>query len=192
MQSWIWAIPQPEGGKPCAHYSHGKVRIEAYEIKEDAPLTVTRPDDIILNIGRRSLKRLDGYRCLPNVIRTPLLDEPLSGIVSRFAGADVQYLPATVEARDGVTTRYRLARPLVHLPCLDPDRSDVSWVVPGESVAMARHIEFRPGCLGDRHFVRDSYTHFTVVSEALKDALLETRDPGLFFIEPENYYPIPF
>jgi hypothetical protein len=100
-------------------------------------------------------------------------------------------MPVTVRAKRQRGFSISYARPLLYLPCLDVERSDIAdWIVPGERIMDARLLVFKPDCLGGRHFARDSYTGYVVVSEQLKDALLATGDKGLKFDLPENVWNI--
>jgi len=128
---------------------------------------------------------------LPNYVRCPLIDETLVEIIQRLAREDVQFLPVTLRVKDAEITRYSYARPLHKLPCTDVAKSVIeSWIVPGETIMDASHLVFKPDCLGDKHFARDSYTSHAVVSEALKDELMATGAKGLNFCLPENMWNI--
>ncbi len=129
---------------------------------------------------------------LSNAVRCPVIDNSLQEIIARFVGDDeVQFMPVTVRTKDGEITRYSYARPLLELPCTDLERSDVvNWIIPGEQIMDARLLVFKPDCLGDKHFARDSYTSHVVVSDALKEALEATGDKGLTFRQPEDMWNI--
>ncbi|PSJ51075.1 imm11 family protein [Kumtagia ephedrae] len=100
-------------------------------------------------------------------------------------------MPVTVRAKGGDVLRFSFARTLIHRPCLDVERSDIdSWIMPGVRIMDARLLVFKPDCLGDDHFVRDTLIGEMLVSEQLKDALLATGDPGLKFVLPKDVWNI--
>jgi hypothetical protein len=192
MPEWIFTIPPSSHRLPYAHYGYGISPIQGSDVDgTTAFLPQTSPADIVMLMTRVTSRRLDGMHLVPNHGRTPLIDDVLLAILKPFAGDEMQYMPVTIRTKDGEVTRFGFARPLVRVPCLDLDKSDiVDWIVPGERILDARHLVFRPNCLGARHYVRESYTGRVVVSDALKDAWMTSGDKGLNFSRPEDLWNI--
>lgn len=189
--NWIWAIPPTERRVPFANYDHEESDIPSYEVRSIRPIVQLSAAEIVLLMSNVTSARLNGMHYLPSFNRTPLIDSLLQEIIARFAGNDIQFMPVTVRTKDAMVTRYSYARPLLELPCTDLEKSDiVSWTVPGKKIMDARLLVFKPDCLGDRHFARDSYTSHVVVSDTLKEALEVTSDKGLTFRQPEDMWNI--
>jgi hypothetical protein len=188
---WIWTIPPEAKRLPFAHFGDRQSRIPSYEITSSRSLAQQSPSEIILLAPRVSSLRLSKMHFLPSYDRCPLVDDTLIDIVGQYAEKQVQFMPVTVRAKDGDVLRFSYARPLLHLPCMDVEKSDIDdWIIPGEEIMDARLLVFKPDCLGDAHIARDTYTSHVVVSEQLKNELLATGDPGLNFCLPENMWNI--
>jgi hypothetical protein len=191
MANWIWTIPASPSPLPFADFDYKASHIQSYEIAGVTTLLQHSPSEIVLLLPNIPSWRLNGMHYLPNYVECPLVDSRLADIVEHFAGEDVQLLPVTMRTKDAEITRYSYARPRHKLPCTDVEKSVIEdWIVPGEAIMDARHLVFKPDCLGDKHFARDSYTSHVVVSEALKDALMATGAKGLNFCLPENMWNI--
>lgn len=186
----IWTTAFDARGIPVARFNYKESRIASSDISVGEEKVVQRgPEDIILSAPRSTVKKLDELHTLPNLVRCPLVDQTLQDIIARFVGPEVQFLPVTVRAKDGDVFRFSYAKPLVGRPCVDLEKSEIErWIIPGEAIADARLLVFKPDCLGDKHLARDTYTDHIVVSEQLKDALLATKDKALRFVTPENVW----
>lgn len=192
MTEWIFTIPPSSRRLPYAYYGYSISPIQSSDVNATvAYLPQTSAADIVMLMKRVTSRRLDTMHLVPNHGSTPLIDDVLLAILKPFPGDEIQYMPVTIRTKDGEVTRFGFARPLVSVPCLDLDKSDiVDWIIPGERIMDARHLVFRPDCLGERHYVRESYTGLVVVSDALKDALMASGDKGLNFARPEDLWNI--
>lgn len=192
VYQWIFTIPSSSRRLPYAEYGYELSRIQSSDVHANVDrIPQTSAADIVMLMKRVTSRRLDTMHLVPTHGRTPLIDDVLLAILKPFAGDEMQYMPVTIRTKDGEVTRFGFARPLVRVPCLDLDKSDiVDWIVPGERILDARHLVFRPDCLGERHYVRESYTGRVVVSDALKDALMASGDKGLNFSRPEDLWNI--
>jgi len=192
VQEWIFTIPNTSRRLPYAYYGYGISPIQSSDVNATVTyLPHASAADIVMLMKRVTSRRLDNMHLVPNHGGTPLIDAALMSILKPFAGDEVQYMPVAIRTKDGEVTRFGFARPLVRVPCLDLDKSDiVDWIIPGEQIMDARHLVFRPDCLGERHYVRESYTGRVVVSDALKDALMASGDKGLNFSRPEDLWNI--
>ncbi len=192
IYQWIFTIPSSLRRLPYAEYGYEFSRIQSSDVHATVErIPQTSPADIVMLMKRVTSRRLDSMHLVPNHGRTPLIDDVLLAILKPFAGDEIQYMPVTIRTKDGEVTRFGFARPLVRIPCLDLDKSDiVDWIVPGERIMDARHLVFRPGCLGERHYVRESFTGRVVASDALKDAWMASGDKGLNFSRPEDLWNI--
>ncbi|MBP1856999.1 imm11 family protein [Rhizobium herbae] len=191
MTSWIWTIPSDKTRLPYAEFDYLNSTIQSYQIVSMGEITWKSLSDIVVLMPRILSRRLSGLNYIPNHHQCPLVDDLLAQLIVDFAGDEVQVLPVTLKTRDAEILRYSFARPKVALPCTDLDASIIDdWIVPGESIMDARHLVFKPDCLGDKHFARDTYTSHIVVSDMLKDALMATGAKGLTFCLPEDMWNI--
>lgn len=190
LEAWIWTLPPEANALPFADYEHRSI-IGSAEIITTRWISEPQPGAVEVLLSQTNAARLESVGCLPSSARCPLLDKTLASIVRRFAIEVLQLVPVVVRTKDAEVTRYSYARPLVSLPCLDAEKSDIDdWIIPGEIIMDARLLVFTQDCLGPHHFARDSYTSHVVVSEDLKNALLATGDKGLYFCRPEDVWNI--
>jgi hypothetical protein len=147
--------------------------------------------EAIIRFRSWTLSRLSKWHC-PPTISQPIVDIAVQAIIQQFAGIDdVVFYPVSAVCKDGVSHSYSFVSPRHRLKCIDFKRSDY---VPnplnnGEMrVTDWKVLYFHAGCLGDKHIAWEEHLPgCIVVSEALRDALMEINDPGIAFVLPENY-----
>jgi hypothetical protein len=191
MSAFVWTTVVKQKGVAVATYSHRLSRTHSADVTGTSLLPAGTASDIVVLLPGASPDRLSRLHTLPNTVRCPLVDDILGEIITQFAGDGVQFLPVTVRTKYGDVIGFHYARPLIGLPCVDLEKSDIaSWVLPGKIIMDARLLVFNPSCLGSRHLARDMYTDHVVVSEQLRDALLAVGDDGLKFERPEEIWNI--
>lgn len=183
----IWYSAWDEKGVPVADFSDKDSRLSSAKLLGSEPLPPSRPDDMILLLRRTSRAKIEAKHTLRVVESTPLVDGVLAQVVQRFAGDMVQFVPVSVRTKDGPVERFRFARPLLNLPCVDLEKTEViDWGFQRRWISRAKLLVFKPDCLGGRHFGRDTYTSHVVVSDELRRALLATGETWLRFHHPRG------
>lgn len=189
--AFVWETGAKREGLAVADYDHRRSRTHSAEIVTTLPLDHVTADDIVLRLPHGSPSRLSTVHILPNMVRCPLVDDRIADVIVQFAGDEVQVVPTTVCARTGNILRFSYVRPLVGIPCMDVEKSDIAdWIVPGKVIMDARRLVFVPGCLGSRHFARDTYTGYVTVSNQLKNEILACDPSGPLFSRPEDVWNI--
>jgi hypothetical protein len=97
----------------------------------------------------------------------------------------------TVIAKGGERINEFLAiLPLNEVTCTDVEKSEITgWLGPkfvGKVAVNYKSLAHLPGCLGKLDFARDSITGLMIVSDRFKLALEATKEPGLYFKQPED------
>lgn len=187
MENWIWKITASSSRWPHADFDDRQSLIPSHRISSVRILSDVSPSQVVLQMRRLKSQALNEMHYVPNDVRCPIVDGDIAEIIMKFSGDDVQFLPVTINMKDGKIGRYCYARPLLGLPCVDVSSSEISdWVVPGERILYASRVDFKSNCLLGKHFARDIYTSHVIISQDMRDELFATGDKGLNFIKPED------
>ena len=184
---WIWSDPDEDEVTICAEYDHSLSTFDANEALDGRRLA---PDsgNAIFRVKRFSSRKVRSLHCLPTTGGTRVVDEELKEVIARFAGPDeVQFYPVSIDTVDGRVEGYSFVIPLNRIPCTDVQKSVITaWIIPGKRAYGYKSLRFFPDCLNGLAIVRDFVTNVIVVSDAPRDALVETNDKGLAFTWPEE------
>jgi len=178
---WIWSIPKlrSEFG---ADFDYDASRPASnLNIFSDKPVDpMLRP----VYRSRSGVKRFKGLHC-PPFSHQPVVDAVWRDIILRFVPAErVQFLPVRLIARGETNDDYMWVIPFDRRICIDATRSNVRRKIEKDGLTMifaVSDIVHHPDCLAGSHLARDpQLPSYIVVSDALKNALCEVGDEGVF------------
>lgn len=190
MAEYIWGTPDDDvlpkswGMVDFKKSSFGEWRLRSIQPNTDY-------GEAIVNFKRWSLEKLSKWHCPPAVAGL-LISPALRQVVRRFADEeDLLFYPVNLVCKDGLNKDYQYLAPRHEVSCIDFDKSvpalDRHSYTLGY-ISSGQKIYFRENCLGNRHIAWEAKLSMKiVVSEALKEAVLELNDPGIDFILPQNY-----
>ena len=184
---WIWVNPDEDRVPVWADYDDRRSGLDGSEVLDGKRLPPDSGNAIFCTeqFGSRKVRSL---HCLPTTGSAPVIDEELRKIIVRVAGPDeVQFYPVSVDTVDGRVEGYSFVIPLNRITCTDLQKSVITaWTVPNKYAYGYRSLRLLPNCLNGLAIARDDVTNVIVVSDALRDALVETKDKGLAFTWPEE------
>jgi hypothetical protein len=190
MSAYIWPgphddkIPGSWGSFDYKKSTFGQWLLRSIKPNEDY-------GEAIVNFKRWSVEKLLKWHCPPAIAAT-FVSPRLREVIRKFADEEeLLFYPVTLICKDGINKDYQYLAPQHEVSCVDFDRSVPKIDSSIDSLGAISHrqtIYFRKNCLGNRHIAWEAHLPmYIVVSEALKQAVLELNDPGIEFVLPQNY-----
>lgn len=188
LMVWIWNDPDEDKLPICAEYNHSLSTFNPSETLDGRRLQPPDSGNAILRVKRFGSRKVRSLHCLPTTGSAPVIGEELRKIIARLADPDeVQFYPVSADTVDGRVEGYSFVIPLNRITCTDLQKSVITaWTVPNKYAYGYRSLRLLSNCLNDLAIARDDVTNVIVVSDALRDALVETNDKGLAFTWPEE------
>lgn len=194
MSVYIW--PSPHDDKipgSWGIFDDKKSAFGEWRLKYTKPNEDLNADhgEAIVNFKRWTLEKLLKWDCPPAIAAT-FVSPRLQNVMRTFADEEeLLFYPVTLVCKDGINKDYKYLAPRHEVLCIDFDRSYPKIDSSVDSlgyVSSKQTIYFRENCLGNRHIAWEAHLPMKiVVSEALKEAVIELNDPGIEFVLPQNY-----
>jgi hypothetical protein len=184
---WIWTNPSEDVVPVWADYNHKLSTFNSSWVL-DGVLWPLGSGTAVFRVRRFKTDRVKALKCLPTTGSAPVVAPEMANVINGITGlGEVQFYPVQIVCHDGVVEGYSFVIPLHRYVCVEIEKSDITdWMVPGVSALEYRSLVLKPDCLGSLNIARDDVTSRIVVSDAFREALLQTKDKGLAFIRPEE------
>lgn len=183
---WI-EYPGDVPGRPYAQIDLENSQVEGSDL-QSVEIIPEMGKAVTYLLPNHDVSSIQDLLVLPNSQSCFLVRGAAKTLFEKLPDGEVAFVDAVIKARDGDFLEFKAVKPMIEKACTDLEASDIKWLVPGRFyTAWNSSVYYTEGCMGSCHVVREKFSKKLVVSDTLRQSLLEVASEYVDLIKPEKY-----